>query len=314
VNNITIVTIIDHIDQLSQLLVVNTNLECTGYRDFSVKCYINGGYLASEIERSLDQKVLESIEILPFEVGISAILNKSLKDFSGEYFCYMPSTLYLENNWLSKMLFSFNEIEQLGIAIISNEKQGYHTHLLATTGTDLIECIVPFDGGESGCWLMNYSVINSIGAFNENLHSNFQFTDYCRRSYLKGYNVCFASSNGVQIETEICPAWFTSFNDYEKSKDFLPDFIPLGQISERMLGLIVLAENLLEELKSESKLLPNDPKIISNEKSDSFAISIKWMNTEKVLKVSAFAKQNDLNWNLIAKNNQVLIVFNNKNQ
>lgn len=310
VNNITVVVIIDHIDQLAQSMIVNSNIDCSGYQNYDLKCYLNGGYLSSELESSLDQRILNNLQILPLELSVSEILNKALREFSGEYFCFMPTNLYLENNWLSKMLFSFSEIDNLGITIISDRKEGYHTNLLSTSGVDLISAINPFEGSEYGCWLISFLLIDEIGAFNENLHSNWQFSDYCRRAYLKGYNVVFNNSNAVKVDIENISAWFTSAEDYENQKIHLPLFIKLGELTEETKGVIEKASQLVEVLKKESSFFSNSPEIVVNEKNDSFAIVLKWINSESVIHVSKFAKENNLSWNLIGKSDQVLIVFN----
>lgn len=308
-NNITIIVVIDPTDQLAQSMVINSNLDCTGYQNYNLKCYLNGGFLNYGMENALHKQVLDCLEILTIENGVSELINKALRDFSGEFVCFMPANLYLEPNWLSKMLFSFSEIENLGISIISDRKDGYHTNLLSTAG-ELISAINPLEGSEYGCWLVSYKLIDEIGAFNTDLHSNWQFSDYCRRAYLKGYSVAFCNSNAVKIEIETYPAWFTSDELYHENKINQPLYIKLGELTEKTKGVIEKAKDLIEKIKVESSFFSNSPELVINEKNNSFAILLKWINAENVLLVSKFAKENDLVWNLIGKSDQVYIVFN----
>lgn len=232
--------------------------------------------------------------------------------------CIMPTDLYLDVNWLSEMVVYNSFIERSGIGIISAEKQGYYTNLL-TTGGDLEYLAVPDLAGVRGCLFFDQSLITSLGAFNEGLHSGWQFTDYAERAGRCGYNNYFIPmKNAVPVDMVKIEPWHTTEQQYKAAVKKLPLFIKLSDFDSTLELAFKAAEKLVDAIYVTLHLIVNEfqvkVELIENRNNNNFMLRLPVLTERELNLISKFAERHNVKWFVRSDDQFVLCVFTNKNQ
>lgn len=224
-------------------------------------------------------------------------LNYFIKQSSGTHFVVITENQLISQNWLTDLLYYYENLEQVGVLSIptnNNVNQLKHSHALAKN-LELCDVLISEKIEPSSVILFSKNVLVQLGAFDENLTLSFAIQQYLFRSKIIGtnnYYIPYISS--IQLSTSI--AYNESNNlEYINSLKLIQKnnqpFIQLYHLS-------IKEEMAYIELESVCLKLSTFSEHFFHRYTGEFGILTKSLNTSDITLLLGFTQKFDLEYSI----------------
>ena len=131
----------------------------------------------------------------PFIKTFSDCVNELLRLCQADYICVSREDALLSENWLQKLIETYNLIDSSGIISINDLRTSEGNYQLTKDNT--LEWVYSSEFRINNFAFFRTDLIYKIGGFNPNLNGVYSFWDICDKARLKGYYNYFVPNTNM---------------------------------------------------------------------------------------------------------------------
>ncbi len=173
---------------------------------------------------------------MPIESGIkmSKVYNDLIRMATGDYVCIIPSGLFLQENWLTELIYYYKNIAKSGVvSVVDDSSSAELISFLSTDTENMINVFLPPENFISSLVFVDRQHFYLIGAIDETVYlAGNEINQFALRCAMMGFfNYCipsitaFFSGHSRRIEDEESDLNFaTSIKEMRRARNY---YLPL---------------------------------------------------------------------------------------